>query len=359
LEQKPVGSGAFIQKSFTPNVDIVYDKNPDYFKKDSLGKQLPYMDGWRAIVQPLPEVRLQTFLGEQADMLLSTLVAGDAQTTVREIIKQAPNARFQVVPSGWGLAAISGKREEPIWNDIRVRRAFSMLLPRESMIKNMFKGAAGAWPEFPWGFLFESPPQLKDMGKWWEFNPKEAKALLDAAGVGDKEWNLEYYDAPTSQVSNQILILQDEAGKAGVKITLAKQPDYPTILSRMAGRQFKDLSFHHHNQPLFIDPAGTMVDFVAGQPQNQGFSRANDATYNEFYRKLSETPVGPARTALGKQVWDYHLDQVMELSLLVGIQPATQHPRVQNWVNTAWAEKYVALGCFDSVWLDPAKKLKS
>lgn len=356
LAQKPIGTGAFIQKSFTPNVDIVYDKNPDYFKKDAQGRQLPYADGHRVLVVRDVQQHQGAFLTDQAEYMQAPPLA-DLYGGIRDFYRQGPNMTLQRLDAGWGYIVASGKWEaDPAWRDIRVRRGLNMLIPRDQMSKTFFRGAGGFHVHYPWAFHLQQPPPLADMGKWFQFDPKEAKALLDAAGVGNREWTLEYYEG-SANIGQQMIIFQQEAAKAGVKINLNKNPDYVTILGKMGPSRSFDLSLHHHTL-LMADPINTIVDFVTGQPENTSFGRVDDAKMKEYYAKLQATPIGPERLALGKEIMAYQNDQVFELQFVVPTNIYIQSPKFKNWVNTGWAANYHAIMNFDSVWLDQTKTVK-
>ena len=48
----PVGTGAFMLQRWDHDQRLVYKKNPDYWKKDSAGRQLPYLDGVEVVIIP-------------------------------------------------------------------------------------------------------------------------------------------------------------------------------------------------------------------------------------------------------------------------------------------------------------------
>jgi peptide/nickel transport system substrate-binding protein len=50
VKEHPCGTGPFTLKSFTKDVGMKFEKNPNYWKKDAQGYQLPYLDGIDYIV---------------------------------------------------------------------------------------------------------------------------------------------------------------------------------------------------------------------------------------------------------------------------------------------------------------------
>ena len=41
----PVGTGPFMVESYAPRDKLVVTRNPDYWRTDAAGNQLPYLDG--------------------------------------------------------------------------------------------------------------------------------------------------------------------------------------------------------------------------------------------------------------------------------------------------------------------------
>ena len=67
LTTRPVGTGPFRFVEYRPGDQLVVEKNPDYFKKDSGGKALPYMDGYTLIYVADPAARLAQVEGGKVD----------------------------------------------------------------------------------------------------------------------------------------------------------------------------------------------------------------------------------------------------------------------------------------------------
>jgi ABC-type transport system substrate-binding protein len=53
----PIGTGPFKLKVWNPNEEFVCEKNPYYWQKDQMGRQLPYLDSWTYRPYPIVSTR--------------------------------------------------------------------------------------------------------------------------------------------------------------------------------------------------------------------------------------------------------------------------------------------------------------
>jgi len=78
---------------------------------------------------------------------------------------------------------------KPPFNDVRVRRALSMAIDRDLLLE-VCSPEGGEWPNLitigmgHW-WLDPRSPEMGDAGKWYQYNPDEAKRLLAAAGFAE------------------------------------------------------------------------------------------------------------------------------------------------------------------------------
>jgi len=175
-----VGTGPWMLERWEPNVRLLYVRNPNYFVPE-----LPYADGVEAIIDKDPSSRLANWLSGQIDF------APEYQQVVRRIDLPLAKQRkpgLQTVEYTWIVSASVGfKLANPLFGDIRVRRALS----RATNLAEVFESNAfsqGHWtpnPAVPAAFADWSIPidQLGPEGrKDYEYNPAEARRLLAQAG---------------------------------------------------------------------------------------------------------------------------------------------------------------------------------
>lgn len=221
-----IGSGPFILDSVTPDVAYVYRKNPDWFEKGR-----PYVDQVRAPVIPDVGQQLAQFFSGNLDELavsqndLDTLKQHSPQAVVLRVEYGQPNALFfQMGEPSSGF------------QDVRVRRAFSMAFDRDAIGKVIYNGQAEQMLFMPafmgkWALRVRDLPA--DIQQYYKFNPTEAKKLLEATGQTNLQLRIGYITGTAgggSVMGSPIYIKHAETlanmlNAVGVRTTLVQQ-DY-------------------------------------------------------------------------------------------------------------------------------------
>ena len=154
-----------------------YERNPYYWKVDTEGNQLPYIDKVRSeIVQDVEVIGLKVLEGE-ADFMsygsggislknLSLLKENEAQGGYKTILLGVHNTPTNVF--------LNYSNADPVWRqvtgDLRFRQAVNMAINRSEVIETVYYGYA------------ELPTQVPA-----EYDPEKAKALLDEMGLDKKD----------------------------------------------------------------------------------------------------------------------------------------------------------------------------
>ena len=168
----PVLTPWMIVKS--PSGVLVFERNPYYFKVDTEGNQLPYIDTIKSVqVQDVEMVNMKVLTGEVDFLREST-----ALVKVPLYKENEKKAGFRVhlldmhVDSSY--IGFNQTYKDPIWRkvvqDVRFRKAVSLGINRKEIIDSVYFGFAS---------LPETVPS--------EYNPKEANRLLDEMGLNKKD----------------------------------------------------------------------------------------------------------------------------------------------------------------------------
>lgn len=172
---EPVGTGPFRKAEFRPGEVLILERNEHYWDKDSLGNELPFLDAVRYTFVGDKEKELDEFeLGRLS--LVYELPVG--RTGVLESYEEG---RFQVQSIPGLTAQFYGfNRSIPPFNDVRIRRAFSMAIDRQFLVDSVLNGlavparkgvVAPGFPDYP----YDSVPELG-------YDPAAARRLLVEAG---------------------------------------------------------------------------------------------------------------------------------------------------------------------------------
>jgi peptide/nickel transport system substrate-binding protein len=235
--------GPFRVKDYKPGAYIALERNPNYWKRDSNGHALPYLDAIRLDIQQNREIeRLRFERGEL--QLINTLEAEHFE----QLSAQAPHS---VYDSGPGMDSeffwfnqSSGAPIPPfkkVWFQSTVfRKAISQAINRDDLCRIVYRGHAtpAVGPVSPanhqWvNAALKLPAYHPDLG------------LRDLAAAGFRFANGALTDAAGHRVEFTIVtnsgnqarqlsaaMMQQDLAKIGVKLNIATL-DFPALLERM------------------------------------------------------------------------------------------------------------------------------
>ncbi|HEV2109406.1 MAG TPA: ABC transporter substrate-binding protein, partial [Thermomicrobiales bacterium] len=172
--QAPVGAGPYVYESWVVGADFIATANPHFWESDK-----PHIDSFthRVIAD--------------ASALVNALQSGDidgslyaAPTLVGEL-EENPDLTILVPPFNSPNGTVFNCREAPLDNP-QVRRAIAMAVdvPEYVSTSLLGLGEAGLGPIAPDSWAFD--PSLEPI----PFDPEQARAMLDEAGVMDLELSM-------------------------------------------------------------------------------------------------------------------------------------------------------------------------
>src|SRR5262245_1631229 len=174
--ESAIGTGPFLLERYEPNVKTVFKRNSDYFLKDQ-----PYVDGVEWLVLEDPSTGLAMYRTGQIDC--GPWHWWSVRQQDLEAFKQSqPNLVYQDYLSNVP-GVIYMRTDQAPFNDVRVRRAISHAIDRQSLIEAVW-GKGEPTPAVARGLVEWSLPidQLGMGAKYYQYNPKEARRLLAEAG---------------------------------------------------------------------------------------------------------------------------------------------------------------------------------
>ncbi len=181
--------GPWLPKTAPPAEQFVFERNPFYHRVDENGTQLPYVDRVVLNVSSTEIITAKTATGE------SDLQATGIGFPDYTLLKEA-ESRYPMKVSLWRRTQGSSvtllpnlNYKDDVWRglfqDVRVRRALSLAINRTEINKVIYYGlgresADTVLPESP---LFK--PEYA--AAWASHDPDQANALLDAAGLQNRD----------------------------------------------------------------------------------------------------------------------------------------------------------------------------
>lgn len=333
LAKKPIGTGAFMLDSVQDNGGYKVVKNPSYFRKDPVtGKQLPYLDAIETTYITDPAQTLAAYRAKQFDHYYP-----DSREKWLQVMETDPDSVTQVTtpPPSFQPYIAMHLTNDPL-KDIRVRQALSLMIDRDSIIKNLHQGMAGYGYGQDWTFFDrEWPWESSELGKYNKFDPAEAKKLLDAAGV--KDLNLDFFMQAFAGANFDVWSAAAGMLNAqGVKTNIDAPQDIATQVSTFYGGKFKHLAGTGLLGPG-MDP-DTFSYHALHSKSLKNYYFVNDPKIDSLAVKQRETFDKKERQKVVTELMDYDLDQVTRLWLVTPYKINVRRPNFFNLIDTeaAW-----------------------
>lgn len=361
-----VTSGPFVVQSATPGESITLARNPHYWRKDSSGTQLPYLDKLVLRIIEDPNNTLSKLLQNEVDMVdrirpadYASLVSGTAS---QKPVDMGPGMAtdylwFNLNKNKTSGESLDDKPKYRWFSDKRFRQAVSHAVDRTTIASTTLRGLATPL----YGFVSPAShgwadPNIPKIG----FDLEKSRKLLTEAGFTLKESDTarELFDAegnliefslllPAGNEPRQLMasIIQQDLARLGIKMSIvpieiqglserwARSFDYDAVLLGLAVTDFEPSSFAnfllssgpaHQWQPAQKTPATeweARIDSLFGMQAVEADRMKRAALFSEIQKLISEeSPIIPiaARhvvSVAGSRIGNYSPSVVMPNSL--------------------------------------------
>ena len=294
--QQAIGSGPWMLDSYQSNVAIRYKKNPEWFVKG-----FPLMDAVESAIIPEYATRLAQFQAGNTDV--SAITAED----VIAVKKGMPNINvYGEVSQLANFLYFDPDPASPWAKDPRIKQAVSMAIDRDAVLdlgynvrKLKAEGLAVSerWNNFiPAGMeRFWLDPRSAAQGdskKYFEYNVKEAKALLAAAGFANGletiyQYTANRYGATFNTLAEAHISFLNEIG---IKTTTDVQDYASKYITQTFAGNFKGIAYGL--QTPFPEAGGYPLRMFTENPSNT--SRIADPELTELALK-QQSELDPAK----------------------------------------------------------------
>ena len=249
LNFQTIGTGPYILNRWEKDVGVFLDRNPEYFKVDRGGTQLPYADATESLIIPDRAQRTAALISGQLSYLEYVFTNEAAQVNAAVADIQQDTYRWQ------SSYVLYYNFNDPMFQDVRVRRAIALGMNIDDHIAVAFGGdAVWAGPisgqhGSTWAF---TPEELAQDKYYYRHNVTEAKALLAEAGIPEG-FEL-HVDSVNFQrdYSSQAELLVTEMEALGFKVVHNVEPDFGSFIAHSRSVSYKHLAwgFDGQNTPL-------------------------------------------------------------------------------------------------------------
>lgn len=280
-----IGTGPMMVQEFQPKVKVILEKFEDYHGE----------------VTEIDEVH---FLNMETNTALLEFEKGniDVARVDENLVDQyrddpdfAGNLKEEELI---GIIALTLNHEMPPLDDVRVRKAVSLAIDRNSLTENYLKGnASPAKSMLPSRVLGHDPdaPEL-------EYNPEKAKELLAEAGYPDGI-ELEAYVVEKHRLVGVFTVLQAQLKEVGIDLTIRQVDQSSYVDLRKRGEvQVPILTWYAD----YVDPDNFTYTFLYGDNGIFFSSNYKNAEFDEMADKGRKITDRDEREQLYKEL-DYKI----------------------------------------------------
>lgn len=222
----PVGSGPYVMTSYTPDVEFVLEKNPDYWNKDtSRATQLQNVD--RIVTKFVTEDSQRTIELESGnvDIIMST--------PFTEIDRYEQEEQFQnfIWDSPETYCVYYNASKGALFDNELLRQAVSYGIDNKAVVQTLFNGVShaavsvvGPNQAAEWDEAYETRDSI------YSYNPEKAKQLLKQAGYGEGELKVRLLTDNSQKFSTFAEVIQGQLIALGIDCEI-KTVDASTFMT--------------------------------------------------------------------------------------------------------------------------------
>ncbi|WP_054958309.1 ABC transporter substrate-binding protein [Paenibacillus dakarensis] len=330
LHDKPLGSGPYILKKFSPGQEVVLEANPNYFKGAPKVQNV-------VLKTTTEETRLPMLQSGEIDMDMISV----SEDNVEEV-KSLGFLDLNIFPTnGYGYIAFNHNLDK--FKDQKVRQALMYGLNRADTVEAIYGRYANPLniPEssVSWAFTDENIEP-------YDFDPEKAKQLLDEAGWvagadGIREKNGEKFTIDFSATADNpvvealLPIMSSNYKDLGIEVK-AETLDFNAIMDKKDRGEF-EMFFAAWG--LTADPDNT-VYITKGAQNDTGYS---NKTVDELMRKGKVTLDVEARKDIYKQMYQEMNKDLPNLFLYQRRDAWAINSRVKGFDITAYKDFTLSL----------------
>ncbi len=316
-----IGTGPFTLERYERNVKASFRRNPLYFRSGQ-----PSVDGVEWLIVEDESTGLATYRTGQIDAGPFTWWAV-RQPDLGALKKSHPHLIYQDF-LGNMVYALSLRNDQAPFTDVRVRRAISRALDRQSIIESVWiRGEpSGAVPR---GLREWSLPvdRLGEGAKYYRYDPQEARRLLAEAGYPNGfKTQLTVTPGYGTDLIDAVQLVLGYLKEVGIQAELKLQ-EYGAYQATTIQGKFEGMTMG----PFAVawDPDDALYGpYVPDQPRNRG--HVNDAKLTAMIKEQRRLKDLEARKKLVFEIQRYMADQQHYVCVASPMYSGSWQPYVKN-----------------------------
>jgi len=286
-----VGTGAFMVSEFVPGSSITLIRNPNFWMTDPVGpgkgNQLPYLDGLKMLIIPDNSTRFAALRVGKVDFM-PTVTVDDADQTMALV----PQLKWKMSPSNQGRGTPCFMRTDKApFNDVKVRRAMTMSIDYQTILKNLYKGRGQALT-WPYSYVpdyadlvfkgLDDPELPATVKELFSYNVEKAQSLLKEAGYPSGFKTSVLLSSASSAQVDYYAIIKDYWSKIGIDLRL-------DIRENAAVANIQNARTHEALTPYTSGPAAAWWQCAKISGELTNLSMLNDPIINTAVVKIQRT----------------------------------------------------------------------
>lgn len=307
LPENFVGNGPFVLREWRKGQHLLLVPNPHYHSRTRIG-----VGSLRFQIYDSGDTEERAFRGGQVDVTMS-VPTSKIETYAAPVLQRQPLHETRYF-------ALNLSR--PPLNDVRIRRALSLALDRDSLGNHVLRGGQRAALNFiPPGLGgYDGPPRLRRDGD-------EARRLLAAAGYPDGR-GFPRLELSAWGISPTILeaVQQMWRRELGLDIAIVQREGRVHMAALHSGDFTLALM---PAIPDYADASALFEEFKTGAPGN--FPRWSDAHYDELVTAAGRAATSTQRVELYRAAEDLLLSALPVIPLYFNTQNYLVSPAVHGW----------------------------
>jgi len=301
LATQPVGTGPFMVTEYLPGDRMTVVKNPDYWRQDEAGNQLPYLDEieFRVIVDS--QTRQAALESGEVDLIATadpTVVGPLSEndsfvTLLQNVLTETDYVMLHLT--------------KPQFQSRDVRCALVQAIDKQDLIDVVFAGYAqpsnGPFTPGQDGYL-------EDTGLP-EYDPDAARAAIEAWEAENGPLTIAYSTTPTGTSKAEADYFQQKWGEVGVDVTQTVIEQSQLINNALFGTpEFEAFGWRNH-AGIFVDTQNFWWNGFASDPYGAetmdgalslNFGRLNDPVINDLLDQVRSATDPATRKELAQEI---------------------------------------------------------